>query len=62
MLAFIFRALISLRSVLKRRGIGTNLSSHYTIVSKRPAEVAEVAVGDLQSVTAPLKRISKRIT
>lgn len=37
-LAFIFRALVALRSVLERRGIETDLNSRYTIISKRPSE------------------------
>ena len=51
-LAFIFRALVSLRSILKRRGIEANLNSRYTIISRRPAGGTD---SDLQSATSPLK-------
>jgi solute carrier family 31 (copper transporter), member 1 len=51
-LAFIFRALVSLRSILKRRAIDTDLNSRYTIISRRPAEDIN---NDPQSPRSPLK-------
>ncbi|KIN00004.1 hypothetical protein OIDMADRAFT_126242, partial [Oidiodendron maius Zn] len=52
-LAFIFRALVSLRSVLKRRGLEAGLRSGCTIISERPSEKGTNS--DLQSAKSPLK-------
>lgn len=59
-LAFIFRALVSLRSVLKRRGIEADLNIGYTIISKRLSKKGTNS--DPPSAQSPLKEDAEEET